>query len=201
MKKISGILMAVFLFGCTSGGEVKPTKVSENTNMWAQYQDNRPDVEYIAVSNQSLNTITKSIAGIYGTTLSLTDKTITQIENNKVVASLEKVRKTSGQEAYDKEVNALTGEDKKAYLLYINNEVNNLSVVAGYLINATKLGLEISKLVSDPNQLTSSMFELPKVIKAGSLAKDQLAFSVKALSWMKEYSDRLKAAKALRDRK
>ena len=114
MKKISGILMAVFLFGCTSGGEVKPTKVSENTNMWAQYQDNRPDVEYIAVSNQSLNTITKSIAGIYGTTLSLTDKTITQIENNKVVASLEKVRKTSGQEAYDKEVNALTGEDKKS---------------------------------------------------------------------------------------
>jgi len=184
------MVVIVLLLGCTTDG-VKPSR----DTMWAEYQENRPDAEYISVSNQSLNNITKSIAGLYRTTLTLTDKTITQINNVGVVSKLETVRKAQGQEAYKKEVKALTGKDKKEYLLYINNEVNNFTVISGYLINAAKLGAQIVSLVSNPRQLTSSAFELPKVIKAGSLAKDQLEFSVKSLSWMKEYSDLLKAAK------
>ncbi len=190
MKILTSIVITVLLFGCASG--------AKKTGTFADYQNDRPDVEYISVSSVELNAITKGIAGLYGTTLTLTDKTITQIENNKVAASLETVRINQGQEAYNKEVKNLKGEDKEIYDKYIDNEVNKTSIIVGYLANAAKLGVSIRSLVANPNALASSAFELPKVISAGSLATDQLAFSVKALNWMKKNNDALESAKKLR---
>lgn len=180
-------LVTLLFTGCMSGNTKPDSTAQTQQASYARYQTDRPEPRNHAIGMTSVDKITGGIAGIYGTTIDLTDKTITQIENSEVAAKLDKVLAEQGHEAWESAVNTLVDTDKEQYETYLRNQVSTLAVVDSYLKDALELlegiaQVNVTSLVSNPLKIASS-------VKSVNLARSQIDFSIEALRWMKKHRD------------
>ena len=108
------------------------------------------------------------------------------------------IREKQGEEAFKKYVAELDGEDKEQYNAFMENQVNELSVVVSYLEEAYKLQKSVSNL--NVTSLVSNPLKALSAIKSANLAKDQIVYSVKALNWLNETRKTYKAVSEFKGR-
>lgn len=186
---LSGAL--IIFSGCTGSNDPSNEKVvneqGSTQSAFKEYKENRPESNTQKIGDPRADLVFDSVGKIYGQTVILSDKYISQIENNNVVSKLERLKEEQGIDLYKKEVAALTGDDKKEYDNFMNNQVDKLSVVKTYLIEAIKLQSGLSGL--DIKSMISSPFKLPAALKSTKLAAEQTTYTIKALNWLKKNHD------------
>jgi len=199
MKKfILGCLVALLCTGCMGGNSKVEDGMGQKQLAWTEFQEERPDAGFESVENAPADLTLKGVADLYGTTCEILDKTVEQTEHCQVAMKLETVRENQGEETFKKELDALEGQDKKDYEIYVNNEIDSLEVVVKYAAVALELEEGLTSL--DPSSLASNPFKLGGVSSTLSHSKDQIEFTTKALAWLKEYKDSLEMARSYQGR-
>lgn len=187
--------------GCVST-QTQSKKVDDGVGnkqlAWENFKENRPEQGFEAISDEGANKALKGISEMYGVTSSMLDKTVERTEHCHVALKLEKVRTDFGDEAFNKELGNLSAEEKLEYDAYVDSEINALSTVSKLLTEAVHL--EQGLLEANYIRLALNPFEYKKVYGSIGHAKEQAVFSVKALSWMKDYRDALDRARNYKGR-
>ena len=191
--KYSRILGMVILISCcflACSTSQKTAKVDTATGegheqiLFSDYKDNRPEATVAKIGAPQPDMLFESIAQAYGTTLELTDKYISRVENSSVALKLERIRETKGKEAYQEEVNSLEGQDRQEFNQFAANEINQLKTVESYLTSAYKFQQAASKL--DVKSFISNPLKAGSAVKSAKHATSQVNYSVKSLQWLNE---------------
>ena len=178
--------MSVALTACSfvKTNEEPSTQPVSNSE-FAQFQNDRPKAESVAIGDKNADMTFSAIAGIYGKTVKLTDSYIQKVELSQY-SQLTKLSETD-PEAYKAERAQMSDAERKDYDEYLrtNREMTEQSV--GLLAEAIKLqqgakDIDVKALVSNP-------MKLPSALKGADRANDQISFSVNALSMLKKYHD------------
>ncbi len=188
LGKVTLLAATVMTAACApmdqKGTEEKATPVS---SQFQKFQEERPEIEALAIGDQATDLSLSAIAGIYSKTVKMTDAFITKTEAAPAFETLLKLREEKGDEAYQAELNALTAEDQKAYQEYLDSGDEMTKQAISLLPEALKLYKGLQKI--DPKSIISNPLKLGGAMKAMGRAGDQMTFTMDALNMMKKYND------------
>lgn len=209
-------VLSIMTAGCKTGiegvdGVVTRTFGGDSREFsWIDFQENRPEPEYVIFNTRELTDICAEITKCYGDTLKHLDKFVARMENAHVAMKLERIYSTEGEEAYFAAYNSLTKEEEKSYRKYIKNELHYLELFEDIDKRARGLMDKMPKITNaiqheflssinkhDPIELATALGQA-----AGATAQitEQIEFTARSVAWIVEYYKLLDRAKTYQGR-
>ena len=183
------LLSSLLLVGCVTK-EVKVNDLSDfRTENQKEFDSaDKPPINAVLTGVASGDLITSAIAGTYAKTLALKLKQDERLRNSSVATRLEDIRIKEGVEAEQKAIKNLKAKEQAEYAVFLENSVDELSVVLEYSMEADKMAAGI--LAFNINEYSTSLLIMFLALEAVAVAVDQLAYTELALSLMIEDSNR-----------